>query len=983
MDNGSVPYKLSLWARHYSNEPTEHPPNAHPSNSSPTQPPVAGPSGLRDPSEAQSRRQSYLMQIFLKNYIEKTGMNQLGRRYADDPTPSSVTKAKRYYEDEGDDIPSLVKRSKLFGQEDEEDPLMNVFFTTGYTTSPLSTMVPDETDPNDSTADESVPDEPVLINIDWSASDIMEDLPLTEEQKELTKIPMYAFSKAEQAVARVLFNKHLLDYGPETPEEACQAKEKEIPDDSLSWGVRWTILWVLSKMNRFAKTVSFVLHLTRRQVQEFMEMYIRQYYLWDSWQEDAEKIPYAQLLEHALEKRQTVAGLLHDYRPLLFTDQISHEDREKGVILLQELRIPGVVEEFEEFAGQGMLDFLRLDIEWDFIQEAIDKQQIMAAAQLGWLDSENTLKTVLGKPQTKSVPSIIPVPGTSSNRPKDEEHDYPEADVGAETTNDKEASPQDNGKQPARPEPQNKVEDCLLGSAPLFSLIPGPLGKQALPMQRDMLRMASQRIFPEVHRQVRGFAVSTLVEQGRGPLPAPSAYCPRGYHLYAQQILQGIVGRDNQDPEEGILGTPSANKHTSKERPVGNMGESLNQRQVRNTMVENISRIAPRSLGSQESPISYFRDATVHNTYSFNASRQNPGSSDNHAAVQAPQSTHDQGFQDSIFKSAPLDLEPNLFANSGRPTFPPPQYPTSTRSEEPPVEATHLDQLRQMLDSKYAKIIQDKKKKKPNKKAPNARDRASLEIEDDDETEEEDAMTLPIVLPEPEKDEEYNPKKKRAPKKQRASRAAGRKVGRPRKHATDKNESEQPVVQAGNGQPHQKSQEFVESAEIKPTDINSTPNKRALGDIQDDPPSSGRIKVLVRSSQDSTSTSPDHKQTPTFETPQGQQSASTHTHAMQVRVAASANYATYAKISDRARFAHIAGRIAQPPGKAVEPNVPSELERLHKLATAFQGLDMSDAQDAGRAEFAMRAERADYAGRAEEANFAMRIEDLENRDGHS
>ncbi|KAF4998270.1 hypothetical protein FGRMN_3319 [Fusarium graminum] len=932
MDNGSVPFKLSLWARHYSNEPTEHPPNAHPSGSTPRQPPVAGPSGVQDPPEGQSHKQSYLMQIFLKSYIEKRGMNQLGKRYADDPTPSSVTKAKRYYEHEGDDIPSVVKRSKLLGQ-DEEDPLMNVFFTTGYTMSPLSTMVPDktdhgETDPDKPISHMPISNEPVPINIDWSAPDITEDLPLTEEQKELTKIPMYAFSKAEQAVARVLFSEHLLDYGPETHEDACQTEEKEVPDGCIDESISTPV--------------------------EFMEMYIRQYCLWESWQEDAEKIPYTQLLEHALEKRQTVAGLLHDHRPLLFTDQVSQEDREKGIKLLQELRIPGVVEEFEEFTSQGLLDFLRLDIEWDFIQEAIDEQQIMVAAQLGWLDPEKTLKTVLGKSPTAP-------------------------DVREENTNDKEASHQDTGKQPARPEPQDKVQDRLPGSAPLFSLIPGPLGKQALPMQRDMLRMASQRMFPEIHRQIRGFAVSTLVEQGRGPLPAPSAYCPRGYHLYAQQILQGIVGRGNQGPEN-VSGTSSADDHTSTERPVGEMRESLTHRQARSAMVENISRIAPRSSGSQEPPMSCFRDATVHGPDSSNASQDNVESSDCHTAVRAPESRHDRGFQDPTFTSAPLDLEPNLFVNPGQPTLPRPQYPVSTVSKEAPVEATHLDQLRQMLDSKYSKIVQDKKKKKPNKKAPNTRNRASLEVEDDDETEEEDAMTLPIVLTEPEKDEEYVPRKKRAPKKQRASRATGRKVGRPRKCTIDKNESQQP---AGDVQPQQEFPALVENAERKPAEINTTPSKRPSDDIKDDPPSSGRIKVLIRSSQASASTSPNYTQTPNSEIPHDQPCTPTRTPAIHARLAASANYATYAETSDRARFAHIAGRIAQPPGRTVEPNIPSELERLHNLSIAFQSLDMSNAQDAGRAEFAKRAERADYAGKAGEANFAMRIEDLENRDGHA
>ncbi|KAI1059250.1 hypothetical protein LB507_004014 [Fusarium sp. FIESC RH6] len=122
----------------------------------------------------------------------------------------------------------------------------------------------------------------------------------------------------------------------------------------------------------FSRIVNVILRLEDRQVQEFMEIYVCEYSGWDKWQKEVGKIPLEALQEHAGEKGQTVDELLEEYRPRHYTEKITSEDREMGAIFL--LDFPTLARQFE--ALEDMRGFLLMDIEWNYIQDAIDKQRI-------------------------------------------------------------------------------------------------------------------------------------------------------------------------------------------------------------------------------------------------------------------------------------------------------------------------------------------------------------------------------------------------------------------------------------------------------------------------------------------------------------------------------------------------------------------------------------------------------------------------------
>ncbi|SPJ81496.1 uncharacterized protein FTOL_08901 [Fusarium torulosum] len=830
--------------------------------------------------------------------------------------------------------------------------------------------------------DQQSGDEKPLLQIDWSPENRrMPTQPLTEEQNKLPKIPMTGWNKKERDMARVLFHNDLFEYDSDATEEEAQPDKEDGRPDLSTYE---------SKSTPPAR---------QKQIQEFMEMYIRQYCIRETWEEEVEKIPYASLLEHALEKRQSVVDLLHEYRPRLYTDEISMEDREMGVEFLQELNFPGAIERFLEITGQDLVDFFRLDIEWVFIQEAIDKQQIMTAGQLGWIDLEKVLKSLLAKPPS-SVPvlSRYPFLGTKKARiPAQLVEDSREDPDGTEDVRkvlpDKGIRPLEKGKEPAGPESEDEdLENSPHVPLPLSYLIPGPLGEHPRPVQRDVLLMASQRMFPDAYKRIQGFATSTLLEQKRKPLATSSAYCPRGFHLHAKQLLGGIVGRKM---EVSMDGAAVGHEDLPRERSTSDeMGEPSGRGQTQSRTAENLSH-GPRGLEPQRHTILSFRDADIHDPIWFDASPSpSLGSVNSNATGRASQhgQRHHHGPQDGAFISAPPGFTSNLFGNPIEPVI---HLPLLPKQDVPVVETAHLNQLRQMLDTKYGSIIREKKKKWPTGQALTTRHRASLEAEDDDdETEYEDAMDLPIILPEPEKDEEYDPKKKapkRAPR-QRASRKTGRKVGRPRKQTTKNDEGEEAALmeQTGDSEAQKKAQSVVETTEKisiqeynapEHTNTIATPMKGPAGDspASNGPPSSGRIKLLVKSSQkDATSTNSNSTRDPITGVPLNQPLTPTRTPMARVYHASSASHAVYAAEAGRARFAHTANRIAQPPGKAVTPNVSYELGKLHQLSKTYESIKMGDAQDADRAEFAAKADRAEYAEKADEANFALRIE----RTGH-
>ncbi|KAG5750686.1 hypothetical protein H9Q72_006755 [Fusarium xylarioides] len=514
-----------------------------------------------------------------------------------------------------------------------------------------------------------------------------------------------------------------------------------------------------------------------------MEFYLREYYSWRVWQEHIEKIPNADLLEHALEKRQTVPELLREHRPPLYTDNIPDQDKQKGVEFLQGLQISGVVEEFLEYTENGMLDFLRLDIEWEFLQDAIDKQQMLGSLELGWLDPEKVglLMAQISAPEASSGPFRYPelgdpFLGTIKRRLTPPPTDAPDEDVmmkddgyDSDATHDaseEDDKPRDKEKQPAVPEQQD--ERATKDDRPLASLIPGPLGEVPLPYQQHILQLASQRYYHQAYTHLRGKAVSTLVEEERTPYPPASAYCPTGFHYLAKQKqVRGLIG-----PEGGKRpmhrGDVEYGEGSARQEARGNTSSMAGR-------ASGVPRISRRGLESRTVLTSHFEDAFLTDPrydYVMNQ-RQKPV-----YLEEVPKHDREQEEQHASFTSAP-DEESLPFIQASGSTLQPNQYsaPTILGHKAPTNNSTPSEQLRQMLDANWSGFL----KKKGSKSTANSVTRQTRVSQDIESEVEADPMTMPIDVPEPENDGDYNPKKK-TPKK------SGR--GRPRKASLKKMESE-------------------------------------------------------------------------------------------------------------------------------------------------------------------------------------------------
>ncbi|KAL3590957.1 hypothetical protein FPOAC2_13161 [Fusarium poae] len=682
--------------------------------------------------------------------------------------------------------------------------------------------------------------------------------------------------------------------------------------NGLSWGVKWVILWILNKTNRFAKIVTLILHLGHRQVHEFIEQYIRQYLFWETWKEHVERIPHAALLEHALEKRQTVAELLQQYRPLLYTEQITRQDEEKGAGFLFSLGQPGVVEEFKALMNEKLTGFLRLDIEWDFIQEVIDKQQILASVGLRWLNPE-----AVGRAIMRSLPQEDMKQKSGLRNPltkitlfgstKDDGQDSNMSQNESEPTDNDQTS--QTNKQPvaeARDE-EAYSESLPFPEAPLLSLLPGPHGRQAIPAHQKLLKVAIHRTAPESYGTVQGvFAsklVSTLVEEERGPLPIPSAYRPRGFPFYAKHV-PGIAGYSNEDlVGEVHPGTTSQNG--------GLTDRQLMRHDALSARGRAFTQIAERPATQNG------RNGTGH----YRESGLN-------RVINAPVAEHTV--------SAP---------SSGR----------LNEREEPP---TPSKQLRQMLE-KYNGFLTETNQEEKSASS-DSDDEAAMDISD-------------IALPEPENDEEYCPKKKSSRKPPKKKATSVRKVGRPRKASIKKNDTTQKNAEGLQGHGGQIGA-GLESNTQDSFNAQKTPTKEHTrdGPPSSGPPSSSRRKIIIRQSQTPTPAEPSNPE-PGVTIPRQDHPTPTRATIPRAKHAVSAKYATYASMSTHARFAQTAIHSAKGVADLTTITLPNNVADPSKLTLEFSKIKRCGKQNVDRAEFAWKAERAEFAGTAFVAEDALQV----------
>ncbi|KAF4436516.1 hypothetical protein F53441_13227 [Fusarium austroafricanum] len=735
---------------------------------------------------------------------------------------------------------------------------------------------------------------------------------------------------------------------------------------------------ILSNKTRFAKVVTLVLHLSRRQIQDFMEIYIREYCMWETWQEEIEKIPYSGLLEYALEKRKTVPRILYENRPQLSTDRISHEDRIKGVEFVQDLRIPGLVEELEQFTEANLLDFLRLDIEWEFIQDAIDTQQVMASVKLGWINpalitqaqasttiqpSGPLIHPQLGSPFLGTIKKRLPHPSAEDAPAENKSQDSEEKQAAKEAAD----IPRHEEKQPEGPEPQDLPSDeSAPGPAPLSFLIPGPLSERPLPWQRNVLRAASMRMFPQALKETGRAAVSTLIEQDRAARPPPSAYCPHGFHLFAKQKqLRGIVGLESRDFSREF-------SRRSMTRHKAGLAESCARQETRAPrpeMASNEGTPTREGLETQTYVVSHFGDALTFDPSDGIAPNQIQEPADGHSNLEAnrPENTQQLEPPYPSFTSITQD-EPAMFSTASASTLPSDQYstPTVLTNSAPVDETTSSAQLRRMLDVNWSGFLK-KKGSSTGGGPPTTRQSQASQDGDDSDLEEVDPMTMPIAIPEPDKDDDYDPNKRKTPRRTPKKATQKRGVGKPRKVTLQKELKNGQAAITSIAEQNEAQRDIVPAST---TNIN-TPNKGSLDNTPTSgPPSSGRIKIVLKSSQrDSAPTKPHGM--PSAGPSRVQTPTPTPAPNPRVHFATFAKHAEYAAESVRARFSSVADRIIQLPGKGIA-NQTFEEGKLYGLSSMFKKLKEKDAENVDRAEFAERAESAEYAGKAHAALAAVK-----------
>ncbi|KAF4336533.1 hypothetical protein FBEOM_9614 [Fusarium beomiforme] len=507
--------------------------------------------------------------------------------------------------------------------------------------------------------------------------------------------------------------------------------------------------------------------------------------MWQIWQHKIVQSPHAEFLGNALERRGTVAELLRQHRPLLVTDLISHEDKDRGVEFLRGLRLPGVVGEFFQFTGGALLDFLRLDIEWDFLQDVIDRQQLLGAVALGWIETEkierltaNASAPVIPPPGPIKNPELgAPFLGTLKGRltpPPVEDapvQDTPAQDAGydADDTRDENEddsegrnNPRDKGKQRAVTDPQAEAtarDDVARDQNPLSFLIPGPLSEHALQYQKDILQIAAQRVYTKAHTGVYEQALRTLVEEGRPPrIQRYSAYCPQGFHYIAkQQQIRGLVGAGNRA------------QYTAHpmERNVGNRGGSSRQ---------GASGSVPSMTGPLERDPLFVRQGlerqTAMTSQFDDALRSDPKYADEHGRqtqepIQAEEDSNtamtgveDHEEQYPTFTPAPDHQFPAFAVSNGSNGFNGSSgstlvsnhhYAPEISTQPVPLHQTHsTDQLHQM-STNHSNILP------PANPVQSQQTAASQGSESDEE--DVDPMSLPVEVPESDEDDDYNPKK--------------------------------------------------------------------------------------------------------------------------------------------------------------------------------------------------------------------------------
>ncbi|RSL45416.1 hypothetical protein CEP54_014272 [Fusarium duplospermum] len=775
----------------------------------------------------------------------------------------------------------------------------------------------------------------------------------------------------------------------------------------------WIILRILNDEDRFAKVVTFTLRLTRQQIQEFLEIYLREEYAWRVWEEYVVKIPHMPLLEHALEKRITVPALLHFNRPPLLTDNITFEDEERGVLFLQEKR---------------MHDFLPLRIEWEIFQDGIDKQIIHQSVELGWAKPE-LLKTRPAAPAPDvsaddsslghqeryaplfgSVGRRLPLhrkEGGGSydlNEVNDLNEDYDSEQT--QDDDDKTISP-DKADRAAPEQPKNQPSitpttpnqpttnnrDVILPTPeplPPIPFLPGPYGFQPCQGQERFLHEAFCRRHRRAYRYVPGCFTHSLEEEGRDWLPHREACWPRGPYVelgprnlqaYADIIVECARHDFDATGRMPTQGMPSVGHRSAMNGRQTVTNGRVHQYEAATAHHENNSHQDGPYQGSAENLSSPVWHSGSYDAYT-----------DSRMAVEGDDQRSENG---SFIDEEKTDTE--MFVTPTASTLP--EYRTAmlggfpnTNTPQDLSELAPSAQLRHHLDTNFSHYLT--KKSSTARKSSTSQNRSRKKQSSSEILAEDWEGGYDVVLPEAEKDTAYCPKRGDRKKRSRKATDGGRQKKSIVKDMEKKNS--EMIAMEGDGEEGPKgghsalkankesNSDFTEAQGIA---IKETPvQKELVNNTNNGPASSGRIKIVLKSSSH-TPTSPAENTTksnsPIFGVDRNSIVASTRERVQMAHYAWSAEEATFASISTHARFAQTADHIVKPPsmGKMVSVDMAAETIELQRLQTAFENIEGAQkgqgAQDAERAEFAGCADRAMYAVQAETACFAVEVKDMD------
>ncbi|KAG6270202.1 hypothetical protein E4U48_003923 [Claviceps purpurea] len=142
----------------------------------------------------------------------------------------------------------------------------------------------------------------------------------------------------------------------------------------------------------FAELTTRILRLTRIQIQVFLIEYMAEYRVWMQYEQNVSRIPWAQLIRHAGEKKLSVAELLHVHRPRLPTDEISREGIATATRFLHARGLGTYAAGLDGWFGIGKMDFLDLEVHGAMVRDTLDREAIAKAAEYGWIDVDEVVR---------------------------------------------------------------------------------------------------------------------------------------------------------------------------------------------------------------------------------------------------------------------------------------------------------------------------------------------------------------------------------------------------------------------------------------------------------------------------------------------------------------------------------------------------------------------------------------------------------------